>query len=94
MLKQIKETYPNIVGINPHILFLQFLIILSKNTPFGSKSNKYMIRELIFQGCPANHYGTPCKPCPFSCNQCNAVDGSCLCENGYTGENCSEGKFN
>ncbi|XP_056003375.1 uncharacterized protein LOC125657435 isoform X3 [Ostrea edulis] len=40
--------------------------------------------------CPANHYGSPCRPCPVNCDQCNAIDGSCVCQAGYKGDNCTE----
>ncbi|XP_056003373.1 uncharacterized protein LOC125657435 isoform X1 [Ostrea edulis] len=49
-----------------------------------------LLCEIEVNGCPANHYGSPCRPCPVNCDQCNAIDGSCVCQAGYKGDNCTE----
>ncbi|XP_062577678.1 tyrosine-protein kinase receptor Tie-1-like, partial [Saccostrea cucullata] len=46
--------------------------------------------EVEMYGCPRNHYGSPCRPCLSNCDKCNAIDGSCICQAGYTGVNCTD----
>ncbi|XP_048751404.2 multiple epidermal growth factor-like domains protein 10 [Ostrea edulis] len=49
-----------------------------------------LLCEIEVKGCPRNQYGSPCRPCPVQCDKCYAIDGSCVCQAGYKGENCTE----
>lgn len=51
-------------------------------------NNPYFLSQ---PGCPANQYGSPRRPCHVHCDQCNTIDGSCVCQAGYKGDNCTEG---
>ena len=44
--------------------------------------------------CADGRYGQYCeKLCDCEHGKCNPVDGECICESGWEGENCNIGKF-
>lgn len=49
-----------------------------------------------FADCLQGTYGGNCAfNCSVGCegDSCNAVDGACVCKNGYNGTKCEYGKF-
>ncbi len=49
----------------------------------------------LFAVCPPGKYGDNCTETCGECihGDCNVITGQCMCDSGYHGQSCSQGKF-
>ncbi|XP_048750156.2 uncharacterized protein LOC125662024 [Ostrea edulis] len=87
-ISEVKMSFPYPVNsIN-----ITFKLSVDELEEMGNTS--VLLCELKVNGCPRNHYGSPCTPCYVNCAECHSFDGSCFsCYAGYMGWNCRQACF-
>nr|XP_022310939.1 uncharacterized protein LOC111116245 [Crassostrea virginica] len=72
------EVYRIPFAVHSNTIFIEITITYSKYAIPGS----LLVCEIEAIGCPGGYYGTPCRPCDISgcaLDECNPLDGSCVC---------------